>query len=660
MLLPEINKINGSFTNLMGLPAYSEAYIESGISGHYRLCDSSGVYDGAGMDLHIGAAEAGQEDFVYENSISKLDMRLVYLPDCDVCKVMSTIINKTKAKSTIYSARLRFTFSGSNYHVYTQSSGWCAENQGAWQPLVSGITVSCQGLRSCEGGTPCLALRNKNTGEGIAFHLLPRGRWRIDVCKKTCHSGKVYTVVELGLDDTAMQLELSPEENLPLPDIIFHTIDSTSLCEHKIQSYALNHAFQLREVPFVYNSWFYDFDRIDLNNFLNQASTAAELGCEAFVVDAGWFGKGTDWSGNVGDWSENRTGAFFGKMKDFSDKIRSMGMVFGLWMEPERAAPTSKIAIEHPEYFIPADNGCLVLNIAREDARKFILNETSRLIETYNVGMMKVDFNTGISLDPNGSAFYRYYQGLSDYMNTLKRKYPHVIFEGCSSGGMRTDIQTMSLFDGHFLTDTVNPVEDLRILQGALMRLPVASLSKWAVFRSASATWRPYYENVPKKNLAVICGDGLWEKLLELDPTFVMSTLIGGACGLGGDLSSLNDETKAVLSLYIQRAKEERKFFLECVTYSLCVPSTDILDTHTPVIWQHYNIRTGRSIVIGYRFEGEQNYAIRPKSLIPEKRYKVCDYLSGKILFSDIGNQLILDFQWKSDYQCIAYIIEEM
>lgn len=92
-------------------------------------------------------------------------------------------------------------------------------------------------------------------------------------------------------------------------------------------------------------------------------------------------------------------------MKDFSDKIRSMGMVFGLWMEPERAAPTSKIAIEHPEYFIPADNGCLVLNIAREDARKFILNETSRLIETYNVGMMKVDFNTGISLDPNGSAF---------------------------------------------------------------------------------------------------------------------------------------------------------------------------------------------------------------------------------------------------------------
>ncbi|MCI8694976.1 MAG: hypothetical protein HFH91_20155, partial [Lachnospiraceae bacterium] len=69
---------------------------------------------------------------------------------------------------------------------------------------------------------------------------------------------------------------------------------------------------------------------------LRYAESARELGCEIFEVDAGWYGREPDWSSSVGDWREKLDGAFYGRLAEFADKIRGMGMGFGLWMEPER------------------------------------------------------------------------------------------------------------------------------------------------------------------------------------------------------------------------------------------------------------------------------------------------------------------------------------
>jgi len=44
-----------------------------------------------------------------------------------------------------------------------------------------------------------------------------------------------------------------------------------------------------------------------------------------------------------------------GRMTEFADLVRSLGMKFGLWMEPERALPTSKAAKEHPEFYLEGD-----------------------------------------------------------------------------------------------------------------------------------------------------------------------------------------------------------------------------------------------------------------------------------------------------------------
>ena len=55
----------------------------------------------------------------------------------------------------------------------------------------------------------------------------------------------------------------------------------------------------------LFTSWLYCFDRLNVEALFRQIDCAAEMGIEAFMIDAGWFGKGEDWSKSVGDREEN-------------------------------------------------------------------------------------------------------------------------------------------------------------------------------------------------------------------------------------------------------------------------------------------------------------------------------------------------------------------
>ena len=79
---------------------------------------------------------------------------------------------------------------------------------------------------------------------------------------------------------------------------------------------------------------------------------------------------------------------------------------------------------------------------------------------------MKIDFNFELGLDASGGELSGYYQAWYRLLDEIRLKHPQTVFEGCASGAMRLDLASLSHFDGHFLTDTVNPVDVVRIWQG--------------------------------------------------------------------------------------------------------------------------------------------------------------------------------------------------
>jgi alpha-galactosidase len=183
-----------------------------------------------------------------------------------------------------------------------------------------------------------------------------------------------------------------------------------------------------------------------------------------FTVDAGWYGTGTGlWQQQVGDWNEKLYGAFYGRMSEFANQVRAAGLGFGLWIEPERYHPATPVVKEHPNWFLPGNGTHIYPDLANRQVYEYVLNNLLRIVEFYNLVWMKIDFNLELGTPADG--LHGYYLFWYSLLDELRARCPHAFIEGCASGGMRLDLHTLAHFDGHFLSDTVNPVDVLRITQ---------------------------------------------------------------------------------------------------------------------------------------------------------------------------------------------------
>ena len=75
------------------------------------------------------------------------------------------------------------------------------------------------------------------------------------------------------------------------------------------------------------------------------------MGVELFLIDAGWFGFTEDWAAEIGNWTENQIGGYKGRVRELGDYVRSLGMKFGMWLEPERVLKNTEAYKSHPEYY---------------------------------------------------------------------------------------------------------------------------------------------------------------------------------------------------------------------------------------------------------------------------------------------------------------------
>jgi alpha-galactosidase len=473
-------------------------------------------------------------------------------------------------------------FSPGQYELYSQDSRWCNENQGLWRPLNHGsIVLSNEGGRTCQGGTPYMVLREARGDAAVGFHVMPRGNWVIRASAHTIGGDTLpFAVVELGLADGDLRLRLAPGETFELPEVLIQALPAGEphLAAPALHRYLLAHepvsVRSRHAAPVVYNTWFDVFEVLTLPRLRQQLAVAKEAGCEVFTIDAGWYGATEGhWSDQTGDWREKPDAAFRGHMADFAEEVRAAGLGFGIWMEPERIGPHAPVLKEHPDWFIATNGPYHYPDLENPEARAYMLAEFGRLIETYKLAWIKIDFNFELGPDPRSAELSRYYGAWYGLLDELRLRYPQAFFEGCASGAMRADSRTLEHFDGHFLSDTVNPYDCLRIYQGALLRTLPGRWCKWAVLRSVGQTLPRYLAPLDAAPVSVVAPSGaLWEPALTVDVDFAARVALCGLFGLSGDIAGLPSEARTRLREHIAFYKQWREFIVGSVAHLLTPP----------------------------------------------------------------------------------------
>ncbi len=177
---------------------------------------------------------------------------------------------------------------------------------------------------------------------------------------------------------------------------------------------------------------------------------AAEAGCEYFCIDAGWYSAGFWWD-NVGEWQESKE-RFPNGLKEVTDYIRSKGLIPGVWLELEVMGIKCPKADKVPEDWFFMRHGKKVYDRSRyqlDFRNPQVIDHANevidRLVAEYGVGYIKMDYNiepgigTEINADSVGDGLLGHERAYLAWLDSVFMKYPDLIIENCSSGGLRID-----------------------------------------------------------------------------------------------------------------------------------------------------------------------------------------------------------------------------
>ena len=492
-----------------------------------------------------------------------------------------TFKNMSNKAVRVNSLKSRFVFDGGEYDIYTQREAWQCESLGAWQPLVTAVSCGSASTRTSVGASPMMVVWSKQQNRGVVFHLLPNCAWEIKV-QHMQRVGKFGSVlVELGVQDYNFDMEVQPGEEVELPEIIcYETQNKLDFDCYKLHNY-MHTNYPRRTLPFVYNSWMYRFTSFTPDQLFEQAKLAAEMGLEYFVIDAGWFGKDGIWITHVGDWVENKIGGLCGRMKELSDYVRSLGMKFGVWLEPERAGAESDIVITNPDEFFVA-GGHRFLDFSNPKAYKHIFDTISGLIDEYNVEYIKFDYNANMYYDQQHNGLLTYHKYRSKFFNELKEKHPNVYFTCCAGGGEQMELNNYARFDSYWPTDNESPHIGMRIFRDTILRMPPQGFEKWTAIHSMDKYadhYLPFDDfNLPSERI-IASGDAKWGDLHGVHRSFLDGYHTACPICFSCDLSEISEDLREHFKQRIAKVKEERKYWQNVVARILA-------NTETVTIYQ--------------------------------------------------------------------------
>ncbi len=210
------------------------------------------------------------------------------------------------------------------------------------------------------------------------------------------------------------------------------------------------------------------------------AADAASLGVERFVLDDGWFGGRRNDRTSLGDWQVSPA-IFPNGFGPLIAHVHSLGMDFGLWVEPEMVSPDSDLARAHPDWCLHTagrERGTmrsqLALDLTRPEVIDHLFATLDALLRENPIAYLKWDHNR--DLFPADGVRLGQTIGFYRLLDRIRAAHPQVEIESCSSGGGRIDCGVLSRTHRVWPSDSNDTIERLRIIPAWSQFLPLEVL----------------------------------------------------------------------------------------------------------------------------------------------------------------------------------------
>ncbi len=417
--------------------------------------------------------------------------------DCPAIVRSAKLVNGGDAPLTVTRAlSLCLDLPDADWDLITLAGSWARERSVCRRPLVQGFQgVSTQRGASSLQVSPFMALARKATteaaGEALGAALIYSGNF-IAQAEATCNGG---TRLLMGINDRDFAWRLEPGASFQTPEAALvysrEGIGGMSLGFHKLwEKHLLPVRWMGKKRPVLLNSWeaaYFDFDE---DKLVSIARAAADAGVELFVMDDGWFGKRDDDSTSLGDWFADER-KLPGGLKRLGEKVRALGLDFGIWMEPEMVSPQSELYRAHPDWalHIPGREPItarhqLTLDLGREDVQQFVYDCVAETLRESGATYLKWDMNRNFSnigsaalpANRQKETAHRYILGLYAVTARLTADFPDVLFEGCASGGGRFDAGMLYYVPQFWCSDDTDALCRCRIQYGTTVVFPPSTM----------------------------------------------------------------------------------------------------------------------------------------------------------------------------------------
>ncbi|NLB79745.1 MAG: alpha-galactosidase [Clostridiaceae bacterium] len=380
------------------------------------------------------------------------------------------------------------------FNMYTLDGGWIKEAHLNRRNVEHGIIINSSNTgNSSSRHNPAFMLAEErcteDNGRVFGFNLIYSGNHQSSVDK----NGRDIIRVLTGINPHLFEWELNESESFETPEAVMtFSYKGFNGMSHNMHYFVNNHIvrgqWKNHERPVLFNNWEATFFNFDEGKLIKLAKNAKELGAELFVLDDGWFGERNSDNAGLGDYNVN-TKKLPNGLKKFADKIRSMGLDFGLWFEPEMVNPNSDLYRIHPEYAVKhptrkpvLGRNQLVLDLCKKEVRDYIVENVSRILDESNISYVKWDMNRNIAeayssaIKNQGEFYHRYILGLYEILSRIFDERPNILLESCASGGNRFDLGMLCFSPQIWASDDTDPIERLKIQTGLSHFYPLSTV----------------------------------------------------------------------------------------------------------------------------------------------------------------------------------------
>jgi alpha-galactosidase len=447
-------------------------------------------------------------------------------------------------------------------------------------------------------------------GQTWGAHLAWSGNHR--VVAERLPDGRRY--LQLGELLHPGELVLMPGERYQTPEVVAAYglgLTPTSWAFHRSLRSRAGHPSTPRKV--MLNTWEAVYFDHDLGILRRLADAAAAVGVERFVLDDGWFGSRRNDRAGLGDWVVS-SDAHPAGLAPIIDHVRSLGMDFGIWVEPEMVNPDSDLYRAHPDWVLATDGyepvlgrHQLVLDLGVPGAFQHVFEQLDALLGDHDIAYVKWDMNRDhVQGSGHDGAAGSHAQTMALYrlLDELRGRHPTVEIESCASGGGRIDHEILRRTERVWTSDCNDALERQTTQRGLSMFVPPELMGAHIGPPRSHTTGRVH-------TLA-----------------FRAATALFGHLGIEWNLLELDERDRADLALVIQLHLRFRTLLHsgDVVRFD---PEYDGVDQHSqPVSHAHgvYSIDRSEALVAFVQLRTGTSLApppLRLPGLDPARRYRV-------------------------------------